>query len=202
MVYAQPSIFPRKWHIQTPMWLWHTHGSPNLGQKTRLNNHPHHVVPLAWISLTLSCHFSLSFIASGRVQGYIPYPRRTAVCMFKLVVLLLLVHMWGSIGVHHLWARPSFSTTVLHVFQAAVVSILLYGCTTWTLTKRLEKKLDGNYKRMLREILNKSWRQHPHKAPTIRPPAPITKTIQDLILINKKRGLAKLSTLLSWLTTE
>ena len=33
-------------------------------------------------------------------------------------------------------------------FQAAVVSILLYGCTTWTLKKRLEKKLDGNYTRM------------------------------------------------------
>ena len=46
-------------------------------------------------------------------------------------------------------------------FQAAVESILLYGCTTWTLTKRLEKKLDGNYTRMLRAILNKSWRQHP-----------------------------------------
>ena len=29
-------------------------------------------------------------------------------------------------------------------FQAAVVSILLYGCTTWMLTKWLEKKLDGN----------------------------------------------------------
>ena len=28
-------------------------------------------------------------------------------------------------------------------FQAVVASILLYGCTTWTLTKRLEKKLDG-----------------------------------------------------------
>ena len=42
-------------------------------------------------------------------------------------------------------------------FQAAVVSILLYGCTTWTLTKRLEKKLNGNYTRMLRAILNKSW---------------------------------------------
>ena len=41
-------------------------------------------------------------------------------------------------------------------FQAVVVSILLYGCTTWTLTKRLEKKLDGNYTRMLRAILNKS----------------------------------------------
>ena len=46
-------------------------------------------------------------------------------------------------------------------FQAAVVSILLYGCTTWTLTKRLERKLDGNYTRMLIAILNKSWRQHP-----------------------------------------
>ena len=46
-------------------------------------------------------------------------------------------------------------------FQAAVVLILLYGCNTWTLTKRLEKKLDGNYTWMLRAILNKSWRQHP-----------------------------------------
>ena len=38
MVYAQPSTCPRKWHALTPMGLWHTHGSPNLGQKTRLNN--------------------------------------------------------------------------------------------------------------------------------------------------------------------
>ena len=45
-------------------------------------------------------------------------------------------------------------------FQAAVVSLLLYGCTTWTLTKCMEKKLDRNYTRMLRAILNKSWRQH------------------------------------------
>ena len=46
-------------------------------------------------------------------------------------------------------------------FQTAVVSILLYGCTTWKLTKRMEKKLDGNYSRKLWAILNKSWRQHP-----------------------------------------
>ena len=54
-------------------------------------------------------------------------------------------------------------------FQAVVVSILLYGCTTRTLTKRLKKKLDGSYTRMLRAILNKSWRQHPTRPPTIRP---------------------------------
>ncbi len=38
-------------------------------------------------------------------------------------------------------------------FQAAVLLILLYACTTWTLTKQMEKKLDGNNTRMLRAIL-------------------------------------------------
>ena len=61
-------------------------------------------------------------------------------------------------------------------FKAAVVSILLYGCTTWTLTKRMEKKLDGNYTRMLRAILNKSWRQHLTKQQLYLPP--VTKTIK------------------------
>ena len=63
-------------------------------------------------------------------------------------------------------------------FQAAVVSILLYGCTTWTLTKRLKKKLDGNYTRMLRAILNKPWRQHPTIHQLYGHVPPITKTIQ------------------------
>ena len=63
-------------------------------------------------------------------------------------------------------------------FQAAVASILLYGCTTWTLTKRLEKKPDGNYTRMLRAILNKSWRQHPTRHQLYGHLPPITKTIQ------------------------
>ena len=63
-------------------------------------------------------------------------------------------------------------------FQAAVVSILLYGCSTWTLTKRLEKKLDGNYTRMLRAILNKSWRQHPTRHQLYGHLPPITKTKQ------------------------
>ena len=63
-------------------------------------------------------------------------------------------------------------------FQTAVVSILLYGRTTWTLTKRLEKKLDGNYTRMLLAILNKSWWQHPTKHQLDGHLRPITKTIQ------------------------
>ena len=57
-------------------------------------------------------------------------------------------------------------------FQAAVTSILL---STWTLTKRLEKKLDT---RMLRAILNKSWRQYPTRHQLYGHLPPIMKTIQ------------------------
>ena len=63
-------------------------------------------------------------------------------------------------------------------FQAAVVSILLYGCTTWMLTKRIENKLDGNYTRMLRAMLNKPWRQHPTKLQLYGHLPSITKTIK------------------------
>ena len=63
-------------------------------------------------------------------------------------------------------------------FQAVIVSIRLYGGTTWTLTKQLEKKLDGNYTRMLRAILNRSWKQNPTKQQLYGYQPSITKTIQ------------------------
>ena len=63
-------------------------------------------------------------------------------------------------------------------FQAAVVSILLYGCTTRTLTKRMEEKLDSNYTRMIQAISNKSWRQHPIKTELYGHLPPITKPIK------------------------
>ena len=63
-------------------------------------------------------------------------------------------------------------------FQAVVVLILQYECTIWTLTKSMEKKLDSNYTRMLRAILNKSWKQHPTKQQLHGHQPPITKTIK------------------------
>ena len=63
-------------------------------------------------------------------------------------------------------------------FQAAVVSILLYGCTIWTPTKRLKNKLNSNCTRMFRAILNTSWRQHPTRHQLYGHLPPITKTIQ------------------------
>ena len=77
-----------------------------------------------------------------------------------------------------IWKSDQTDKMKRSFFQAAVVSILLYRCTTWTLTKRLKKKLDGNYTRMLRAILNKSWRQHPTRHRLYGHLPPITKTIQ------------------------
>ena len=49
-------------------------------------------------------------------QGYVPYRHRAAECRFELVVLPLHVHVKVFTGVHHLWARPYFSGSVLHVW--------------------------------------------------------------------------------------
>ena len=94
------------------------------------------------------------------------------------------VHPYSSIDVTAAWKKLRFILSDLtdkmkrSFFQAAVTLILLYGCTTWTLTKRLEKKLDGNYTRMLRAILNKFWQQHPTRHQLYGHLPPITKTIQ------------------------
>ena len=77
-----------------------------------------------------------------------------------------------------IWKSDLIDKMERSFFQAAVVSILLYGCTTRLLTKRLEKKLDGNYRGMLPAILNKSWRQYSTRHQLYGHLPPIMKTIQ------------------------
>ena len=73
-----------------------------------------------------------------------------------------LMKAWTAINrLSTIWKSDLTDKMKRSFFQAAVTSILLYGCTTWTLTKRLEKKLDGNYTRMLRAILNNPGRGTP-----------------------------------------
>ena len=69
----------------------------------------------------------------------------------------------------------NLSDKIKHIFfQASVVLILLYGCTTWK--KRIEKKLDEICKIMICDIFNKSSKQHPTNQQPYLPP--ISKTIQ------------------------
>ena len=59
--------------------------------------HHHHVVPLARISLTLSRHFSLSFIASGRSSGLHPVSSHSC---YMSVLAGRPAFAWPYVGVH------------------------------------------------------------------------------------------------------
>ena len=96
-----------------------------------------------------------------------------------ICILSWLTKAWTAIDrLSIIWRSDLTDKMKRSFFQAAVVSILLYGCTTWTLTKRLEKMLDGNYTRILRALLNKSRGQHPTTHQLYGHLPPITKTIQ------------------------
>ena len=89
-----------------------------------------------------------------------------------------LTKAWTAINrLSIIWKSDLTDKMKCSFFQAAVISILLYGYSTWTLTKWLEKKLDGNYTRMLRAILNKYWQQHPTRHQLYSHLPPIMKTI-------------------------
>ena len=60
-----------------------------------------------------------------------------------------LAKAWTIDRLSVVWKSDLTDKTKHSFFQAAVVSIQLYGCTKWTLTIRMKKKLDGNYIRML-----------------------------------------------------
>ena len=103
----------------------------------------------------------------------------SSVSSTKKVIDTWLTKAWTAIDkLSIIWKSNLTNKMKRSFFQAVVMSILLYGCTTWTLTKRLEKKLDSNYARMLRAILNKPWRQHPTKHQLYGHLPPIAKTIQ------------------------
>ena len=71
-----------------------------------------------WPSLAISPYHSSP---PAGLQDYNPCPHIAAVCKFVLVVPLLHIHEWGSTGVHRLWARPCFSSSVLRVWFVELV---------------------------------------------------------------------------------
>ena len=72
-------------------------------------------MPPGRISLTLSRHFSLSFITSGRSSGLHPVSSYSC-CMYVRAGRPAFAWPYaGSIRVHHWWVRPCFSSSVLRV---------------------------------------------------------------------------------------
>ena len=81
--------------------------------------HHHHVVPLARISLILSRHFSLSFIASGRSSGLHPVYSHSC-CMYVLAGRPTFA--WPYTGVHR---STSFMSSSLLLQQCSACLVRL-----------------------------------------------------------------------------
>ena len=73
-----------------------------------------------------------------------------------------LAKSWAALNkMNAIWKSRLPDRIKRNFFRATVESVLVYGSVSWTLTKALEKRLSGNYTRMLRAILNRSWKDHP-----------------------------------------
>ena len=104
---------------------------------------------------------------------------RSCVSLTETDINMRLTKAWTAINRLSVIWKSDLTDKMKHsFFQAAIVSILLHGCTTWMLTKRQKKELDSYYTRMLQAILNRSWHQHPTKQQLYGHLPPITKTIQ------------------------
>ena len=76
----------------------------------------------------------------------------------------------GIIRLSVIWKSELTDKMKCSFFQAAVVSILLYGCTTWTLTKRLEKKTWRKLQKNTASNIGQVLESTHDKATALRPP--------------------------------
>ena len=96
----------------------------------------------------------------------IPFPTHSCLVWYSFCTIIIIIHAfvsrvsmsfsvdetllptkaWTPINkLLIMWKSDLTDKMKRSFFQAAVVSILLYGFTTWMLTKQLEEKLDSNY---------------------------------------------------------
>ena len=86
---------------------------------------------------------------------------------------------WAACNaMNKIWSSDLDNDFKLKIFKATVEPILLYGSETWTLSKKLEKRLDGTYTRLLMRVQNISWKTHPTKAMIYKNIPPISRLVQ------------------------
>ena len=87
---------------------------------------------------------------------------------------------WAALNkMDKIWKSSLKRETKIGIFKSTVEYVLLYGSETWTLNKKLNKSLDGCYTRMLRKVLNVSWKQHLTNTELYGPLPPVSTTIRQ-----------------------
>ena len=93
--------------------------------------------------------------------------------IYKLVMTTQRKQKWTD-KCKYGWFVLNGISTLVGYLMINLVYLYMYVC----MYGLSEKKLDGNWTRMLRVILNKSWKQHPTKHHLYGHLPPISKTIQ------------------------
>ena len=93
-------------------------------------------------------------------------------------IIIRIGKAWAALNkLNVIWKSNLDRNLKIEFFRATVESVLLYGSSTWTLKKSLENRLNGNYTRMLRAVLNVSWSQHVTNTDLYRNMPKVTTTI-------------------------
>ena len=83
---------------------------------------------------------------------------------------MLLAKEWTAIRRLSIIGKSDLSDKIkLDFFQEVVVSTLLCGCTIWTLTKRIEKKLDRNCFKNATSYTEQILEATPYETTAVRP---------------------------------
>ena len=86
---------------------------------------------------------------------------------------------WAACNaMNKIWSSDLDRDFKLKIFKAAVEPILLYVSETWTLSKKLEKRLDGTYTRLLMRVQNISWKNHHTKVYIYNNLPPVSSLVQ------------------------
>ena len=129
------------------LYLW-------LKKKLDYYHHHHHVVPPARISLTLSRHFSLSFIVSGRSSGLQPISSQSC-CMYIQASRPAFEQL--NLGLHRSTSLMS-SSLLFQQYPACLVCltwIVFVMGGRWRIVGALWSVASRTCSRMLRVIFNK-----------------------------------------------
>lgn len=90
-----------------------------------------------------------------------------------------------------IWRSNSISFSTKHrLYKSLVVSILLYGCETWTLLAATEKKLQAFENKCLRKLLRISYREHKTNAYVRSTVTSLVGPHEPLLATVKRRKLA------------